>query len=200
MRLQGLGADANLQFVPASNATNAKVACAQVGGVWQDATQSFGFTPGDPAGCTMDVGSEGPPDWCSLPLMVTLFPETCGPETVAQLAAYGNYTAYQTAQLQQGQYTPPGQAGPAPVGTDASAALIAANLAQSNALVASDCDYMASATWPELASMVSPPVARMLTNPFSTDCTNTDGFFGGVPGWVLYTALGLGAYLLIKRK
>lgn len=181
----------SLQFVPATSAATAaaaQTACGQVGGVWQ----------ANPPGCTMDVGSDGPPAWCSFWGMASLFPDSCTPLTAAQLAAYGNYTAYKTAQLSPGTYTPPGDSGPAPTGIDASAALVTANTAQSTALV-SDCDYQSSLNYPSLSAMVGPSLTTMLTNPFANNPVCTDSG-GELPGWMLYAGVAAVVILMVANR
>jgi hypothetical protein len=146
----GLGAT---QFAPLATGANEGVAmsaCTKVGGTWlpEDLdTQN----PNPAAGCNINIG-ESLPDWCSyVPFATSMFDECKLLSTPADLAAYGNYTAYQAA-VNQGD-------------PNVADTLLQQDLQQSqNLLDTQDCTYNAAANNPVLSQIFGPNNICNFTN------------------------------------
>lgn len=175
----GLGAT---QFAPLPTGASESVAmaaCSKVSGTWLPEDPSS-QNPNPAPGCNINIGASLP-SYCSLPFATSIFSECTLPSTPADLNAYGNYTAYQSA-VNQGDPN---------VASD----LLAQDTAQSTDLLnQQDCSYFAAANNPTLSSIIGPTSVCAITN--------ADGTFNML-GYGLLVALGLtGFYIFdtILRK
>lgn len=152
-------------------------ACVLAGGTWMN-------TPVPNSGCQLNTGATLP-SYCNwVPFATSLFADCALPTSPADLAAYGSYTDYKIG-VQSG--------------LDAEKAAVTQT--QSDAVDIynqnpdlTDCNYVAAAGSPGITQMFGPSVARMLTNPSGSNCTGDY-----TSGWLLYAALGVGAWFLISN-
>lgn len=170
--LAGLG-DTQFAALPTGgNISVAQSACSKVGGTWLGEDPST-QNPNPNPGCMINIGATLP-NYCSwIPFATSMFNECTLPSTPADLNAYGNYTAYQSA-VNQGN-------------ADVATQLLAQDTIQStNLLGQQDCSYFAAANQPALSQIIGP----------NATCTimNADGSLN----WVLLLTLGIAGIAITK--
>lgn len=175
--VKGMG---DVQIIPPDSTKDIdlqKQACVVAGGQWLD-------SPVPNTGCQLNMGPTLP-SYCNwVPFAGSLFSDCQLPTSGADLAQYGSYTQYKIG-IQSG--------------LDAEQTAVDQYKTEADQTFhqqLNDCDYLATANNPGLAQTFGPSVARMLTNPFSTDCTRLPG---AMPGWLLYVALGVGGWFLLNQ-
>ena len=175
---RGLG---STELVPPSAGVSdatAQSACVAANGTWVPPT---GLSPS--GNCSLDIGASLP-SYCSwVPFATSLFSECTLPTTSAQLAAYGNYTAYMVG-MQSG--IPAEQAAIAQ-NTTQSASLLSDPTGTGNA--EANCEYNAAANNPAMAQMIGPTLTCALTDPLNSSYSLL--VYGGLAllGFLLFQGL-----------
>jgi hypothetical protein len=150
--------------------------CTVAGGTWMN-------TPVPNSGCQVATGPSLPTYCNYIPFATSLFSECTLPTDPSQVADYSQYTVYKIG-----------------VQSGVDAATVAEAQAQKDAADSfnqgglDDCNYLAASASPTLSNTFGPDLARMLTNPSASGCS---GGYSPIAGWLLYAAMGLGAFLLV---
>ena len=160
---------------PTKDITLQQQVCAIAGGTWLN-------TPTPNAGCQLNTGASLPSYCDYIPFATSLFSACKLPTSPSDIADYSQYTVYKIG-VQSG--TEAAQSAEDQAQSDASTSYQEGGL--------TDCNYIAAANSPTLANTFGPDIARMLTNPSAAECT---GGYSPIAGWLMYAALGLGAFLL----